>query len=142
MKQDYQNASRVYEELCYMYPENEEYRYQSALSFYNNGEYENALRELSKIESRDYQERIQTLTAYIYYDMEDLQRVRSIQQSREHENINFLVLEGAMDIKENKFQEATEKFKRAINMSGSSCELIYNLALSYFKMKDYQSCME
>lgn len=72
MKQDYSNSSWIYEELCFLYPENDEYRYYSALSFYNNGEYENALRELSKIENAEYGDKIATLTAYIYYDMEDL----------------------------------------------------------------------
>ena len=40
-------------------------------------------------------------------------------------------------MKENKISEATDNFKKAINMSGNSCELIYNLALSYYKIKDY-----
>lgn len=42
-----------------------------------------------------------------------------------------------MDLKENKIQEAIEKFKKALNMSGNSCELVYNLALSHFNTKDY-----
>lgn len=69
--------------------------------------------------------------------MEDLQRARSILLNREHENLNYIVLEGAINLKEDKVGEAIENFKKAINMSGNSCELIYNLALSFYKTKDY-----
>lgn len=72
MKQDYSNASRIYEELRYMYPDNDEYKYYSALSFYHAGEYENSLRELTTIENKNYENKIATLTAYIYYDMDDI----------------------------------------------------------------------
>lgn len=54
-----------------MYPENNEYKYYSSLSFYHNGEYENALRVLSSIEDSKYEDKIATLTSYIYFEMED-----------------------------------------------------------------------
>ena len=46
MIQDYENSCKVYEELTYIYPNNDEYTYYLALSFYKNGDYECALREI------------------------------------------------------------------------------------------------
>ncbi len=141
MIQDYSQACRVYEELVFLYPNNDEYIYYLALSFYKNGDYECALREIQKIDNPEYQERIAQLTAYIYYDLDDLQRVKSIINLKDPKDPGFLILKGAMEFKEKKYSEAKEVFSKARNMQSENCEVIYNLALSHYQTKEYDKCM-
>ena len=141
MKQDYNNASRIYEELSFLYPSNDEYKYYCGLSLYKNGDYESSLRVLTSIQSEEWKNKIATLIAYIKYDLDDLQRAKTILQTREHEDINFIVLDGAINYKEGKIEEAKKLFEKGKNMAGNNCELIYNVALSYYKNKEYDKCM-
>jgi len=50
--------------------------------------------------------------------MEDFQRTRSIIQNQEHEDLKFLVLEGAVNFKEENLTKAQDKFERARSMAG------------------------
>ena len=56
----------------------------------------------------------------------------AIIQLREHKDVKFIVLEGAILFKEGKINEAQKKFETAKNMAGGNLELIYNVALSHY----------
>lgn len=141
MTQDYNNASRVYEELSFLYPDDDEYKFYAAQSYYKNGDYESSLRMCNSIESEKMQNELATLIAYIKYDMEELQQAMALATSRDHDDIKFIILEGAVLLKEGKIADAQRKFEKAKNMAGNNCELIYNVALSYYKSKEYDKCM-
>ena len=46
-----------------------------------------------------------------------------------------IVSEGCMFFKEEEFEKAKNKFQEALNMSGYQCDIAYNIALCYYKMK-------
>ncbi len=46
-----------------------------------------------------------------------------------------IVAEGCMLYKEEKFNEAKDKFQEALNMTGYQCDIAYNIALCFYKMK-------
>ena len=46
-----------------------------------------------------------------------------------------LVAEGCILYKEEKYEEAKAKFQESINMTGYQCDIDYNIALCYYKMK-------
>ena len=46
-----------------------------------------------------------------------------------------IVSEGCMFFKEEEFEKAKNKFQEALNMSGYQCDIAYNIALCFYKMK-------
>jgi len=46
-----------------------------------------------------------------------------------------LVASGCMLFKEEKFSEARDLFQQALNQTGYQCDIAYNIALCYYKMK-------
>jgi len=46
-----------------------------------------------------------------------------------------MVSTGCCLFKEEKYNEAKDKFTEAINISGYSCDIAYNISLCYYKMK-------
>jgi len=49
--------------------------------------------------------------------------------------VEAMVSQGCCLFKEEKFNEAKEKFNEALNVSGYSCDIAYNISLCYYKMK-------
>lgn len=49
--------------------------------------------------------------------------------------VEAMVSQGSCLFKEEKFNEAKEKFNEALNVSGYSCDIAYNISLCYYKMK-------
>ncbi len=46
-----------------------------------------------------------------------------------------VVAQGCMLYKEEKFEEAKNKFQEALNLTGYQCDIAYNIALCYYKLK-------
>jgi len=46
-----------------------------------------------------------------------------------------LVAEGCILYKEEKYEEAKSKFAEALNAAGYQCDIAYNIALCYYKLK-------
>ena len=49
--------------------------------------------------------------------------------------VEAVVAEGCMFFKEEKFEEAKKKFMEALQMAGYQCDIAYNIALCYYKLK-------
>lgn len=141
MKGNYSQAARIYEELSYFYPENDEYKFYTAQFYYKQGDYESALRICNNITSQDYLGKLQTLIGYIKYETNDLIPALRIAQTMESTDACFIVLEAAIYLKQNRIEDAFKLFEKARAMYGSSCEIIYNVALAHFKNKEYDKCM-
>jgi len=46
-----------------------------------------------------------------------------------------IVAQGCMLFKEEKYEEAKNKFTEALNVAGYQCDIAYNIALCFYKMK-------
>jgi tetratricopeptide repeat protein 30 len=141
MAQDYLNASKVYEDLTYLYPNIDEYKLYYGQCLYKTGQYEDALKVSGAIQSKDYQKELILLYAYIRYEMDELQHAKTLCQSFESES-SFVTLEAAILLKEGRFEESRTKFDYSKGISGPSCELLYNLALCHYRLKQYDKCMQ
>ena len=51
------------------------------------------------------------------------------------ESAEAIVATGCMLFKEEKFEDARAKFQEALNIAGYQCDVAYNIALCYYKMK-------
>ena len=141
MSQDYTSASQTYEQLTFLYPEVDEYKLYHAQSLYKEGDYESALRACSGIKSNKYGSQIAILNAYIRYEMDEISMAKNLSESVDND-AKSVILKAAILLKENKYKEALEQYEHAKGIVGPNCELLYNLALCHYRMKQYDKCMQ
>jgi tetratricopeptide repeat protein 30 len=141
MAQDYQSAAPIYEQLTYLYPMVDDYKIYYAQSLYKMGEYDSALKVSSNITNPEYQEQIAVLSAYIRYEMEEYNLAKNISETVESQ-ASSMILKASILLKEEKYEEALQKFEHSKGIVGTKPELLYNIALCYYRMKQYDKCMQ
>lgn len=141
MAQDFQSACPIYEQLTYLYPGEDEYKLYYAQSLYRMSEYDSALRACQGINSPEYQEQLTVLNAYIRYEMGEYNTAKNLSESVDSE-ASSMVLKAAILLKEEKYEEALQKFEHSKGIVGNRPELLYNIALCHYKMRQYDKCMQ
>jgi tetratricopeptide repeat protein 30 len=141
MAQDFQSSCPIYEQLTYLYPTEDEYKLYYAQCLYRMSEYDSALRACQGITSPEYQEQLTVLNAYIRYEMGEYNTAKNLSESVENE-ASSMVLKAAILLKEEKFEEALQKFEHSKGIVGNKPELLYNIALCHYKMRQYDKCMQ
>jgi tetratricopeptide repeat protein 30 len=51
------------------------------------------------------------------------------------DSAEMIIAQGCLLFKEEKYEEARQKFQDAMNMTGYQCDIAYNIALCYYKLK-------
>ncbi|RHY32197.1 hypothetical protein DYB32_002780, partial [Aphanomyces invadans] len=131
--QSFHNAVSMYEQLCKLFPDVEDYHLYYAQALYKAGQYDAASRKASQLESEQY-------TA-VYYEQNDIKATQSILDQCLRDDPTTIVFEGAIDFKEGRFDDAKKKFGDAMNVLGYQSDLCYNIALCYFRLKQYGNAM-
>lgn len=135
--QDFANASEMYTKLVEIHPEVDEYRVAHAQSLFKAGAYEDAQRACLKVDNPVYAQRMQSLQAAIKYEQDDLAGTKAMLSQCIAEEAETIVNSGCVLFKEEKFEEARTKFADAMNMLGYAADLAYNIALCYYRMKQF-----
>lgn len=135
---NYSDAATYYDQLVRICPTVEEYQVYYAQSLYKAGNYDAALRECSQIDSEQFHQRIVKLQAAITYEQDELSNTKSyLEQHYGGVDPDVTVLQGCVMIKEGRYEEALQKFQEAQNSLGPKPDIMYNVALAYFHVKDY-----
>jgi len=133
--QDFASASNMYEQLVNLFPDVDEYRVAFAQSLFKAGQYENAQKMCLKVDNPSYAQRMMSLQAAIKYEQDDLAGTKTMLAQCVSDNADTIVNLACVLFKEEKYEEAREKFADAMNMIGYSADLSYNIALCYYRMK-------
>jgi len=133
--QDFASASNMYEQLVNLFPDVDEYRVAFAQSLFKAGQYENAQKMCLKVDNPSYAQRMMSLQAAIKYEQDDLAGTKTMLAQCVSDNSDTIVNLACVLFKEEKYEEAREKFADAMNMIGYSADLSYNIALCYYRMK-------
>ncbi|EQC42807.1 hypothetical protein SDRG_00528 [Saprolegnia diclina VS20] len=139
--QSFHNAVSMYEQLCKLFPDVEDYHLYYAQSLYKAGQYDAASRKASQLESEQYSHRVALLRSAIYYEQNDIKATQSILDQCLRDDPTTVVFDGAIEYKEGRFEEAKKKFNDAMNVLGYQSDLCYNIALCYFRLKQYGNAM-
>ncbi|CAK4354466.1 unnamed protein product [Aphanomyces euteiches] len=139
--QSFNNAVSMYEQLCRLFPDVEDYHLYYAQALYKAGQYDAASRKASQLESEQYSHRVTLLRAAVYYEQNDIKATQSILDQCLRDDPTTIVFDGAIDYKEGRFEEAKKKFADAMNVLGYQSDLCYNIALCYFRLKQYGNAM-
>jgi len=102
---------------------------------YKAGDYETAQKVCQTIDNPNQASKITQLQIAIQYELEEVSHAKSLAEQLEKDSSEAIITEGCLYFKEGKFEEARQKFQEAMNSSGYQCDLAYNIALCYYKMK-------
>eukprot|EP00756_Hemistasia_phaeocysticola_P032202 Hpha_TRINITY_DN16397_c1_g11::TRINITY_DN16397_c1_g11_i1::g.62579::m.62579/K19683/TTC30, DYF1; tetratricopeptide repeat protein 30 len=137
MLADYTNASVMYEQLTKICPGVEEYKVYYAQSLYKSGQYGDALKVCGTINQQEYGNRLQKLQASVKYEQDDLTGCRSHLETCLVDDPEIVVLQGCVAFKEGKHDLALQRFQDAKTALDDQADLAYNIALTYYQMKQY-----
>ena len=137
---NFEVASQTYQHLLELYPDNEDYHLYYAQSLYKAGLYQDAAREAVKVSGRNKQ--VTTLLVANSYEQEELIAARRQLDKCSPDDPDTLVNTGCILFKEGKFEAARSKFNEALNSTGASAELQYNIALCLYKGKSYADSLK
>ena len=136
-QQDFPNASNTYGQLTQAVPEVDEYKIYYVQSLMKAGMYDEALQVCSTVENPELTERVTLLQAAISYEQDEVQLARSFLDQCSPEAEERQVFEGALLWKEKRHNDAMKQFTGAMNTTGYQPDLAYNIALCYYKTKQY-----
>jgi tetratricopeptide repeat protein 30 len=125
----------MYDQLTKFFPEVDSYKLYHAQSLYKAGLYTEALKVAQQIENPEYADRILQLQIAIQYELEEISHAKSLIQQMPPDSAEMIIAQGCLLFKEEKFEEARQKFQDAMNMTGYQCDIAYNIALCYYKLK-------
>ncbi|KAG2521541.1 hypothetical protein BBO99_00005559 [Phytophthora kernoviae] len=137
----FHQAVGMYEQLCASYPEVDEYQLYLAQALYKSGQYDAASRRASQLETEQFAQRVHLLRAASYYEQNDIKATRSVLEECLPDDPTTIVFDGAIEYKEGRYEAARGKFADALNILGYQPDLSYNIALCFFKMKQYGNAM-
>uniref|UniRef100_H3GPW1 Tetratricopeptide repeat protein 30 n=1 Tax=Phytophthora ramorum TaxID=164328 RepID=H3GPW1_PHYRM len=120
-------AVGMYEQLCANYPEVDEYQLYLA--------------HTTQLESEQFAQRVHLLRAASYYEQNDIKAACSVLEECLPDDPTTNVFDGAIEYKEGRYEAARAKFADALNILGYQLDLSYNIALCFFKMKQYGNAM-
>ncbi|KAG8187859.1 hypothetical protein JTE90_001232 [Oedothorax gibbosus] len=135
--QDFVNAANCYEHLTVVCPEVDDYKLYYAQSLYQACLYQEAMKVTCQIENPDYQTKIVKLQAAIKYGEEDLAAAKGLVDQSPSGDPDTEVNLGCLLFKEGRYEEACKKFMTAIQVEGYVPDLSYNIALCYYRLKQY-----
>eukprot|EP01029_Cantina_marsupialis_P019421 TRINITY_DN4505_c0_g2_i1.p1 TRINITY_DN4505_c0_g2~~TRINITY_DN4505_c0_g2_i1.p1 ORF type:complete len:676 (-),score=189.80 TRINITY_DN4505_c0_g2_i1:1095-3122(-) len=137
MMQDYNSAYQLYEKLVRLYPQSSEYRLYFAQSLNKAAMFDDATKTANRIDDPQMHQRVLMLQANIHYQSEEIVSARSFLDQCIQEEPDVIVNQACLLLKEERYEEARIKFTDAMNASGYDCGIAYNIALCYYREKQY-----
>eukprot|EP00742_Colponemidia_sp_Colp-10_P002065 GILJ01002206.1.p1 GENE.GILJ01002206.1~~GILJ01002206.1.p1 ORF type:complete len:660 (+),score=124.52 GILJ01002206.1:316-2295(+) len=135
--QDFRSSAAMYEQLTKFFPDVEEYRIYHAQTLYKAGMYPEATRVCQQIDNPQHSQRMLLLQAAIQYEQDEIVNAKNLLSRCLSDDPDAVVSDGCMLFKEGKFEEARLRFVEAMNTLGYQSDLAYNIALCYYRMKQF-----
>lgn len=141
--QDYFSSAEAYNQLQQLCPEVDDYKLYYVMSLYKAGDYAAAMRASFGVENPAYQAKVQKIQAAIKYMEEDYAGSKNlVEQSSEEDDSENVINMGCLLYKENQYEKACKKFQQAIQLAGYRANLSYNIALCYYRQKQYAPALK
>jgi len=145
---DFIQAAKMYEELIKVCPDVDEYKMNYAQSLYKAALYPEATRAAVRVDSPQYAQKILMLQAAIKYESDELSQCKALLDQCLPDDPEIVVNSAAILFKEAGLQadpakksacydQARLKYQEAISTLGYQADLQCNIALCYYKVKQY-----
>ena len=139
---DYQSSAQCYEQLCQLYPDIAEYRFQWAQSLQKAGLYADALSvSQTLVNNGDWRQRVLALQAAIQFDADSLNDAASALNQCEPDD-NVMYARACLQYKERKYEAAHATFTLVQNSSGQQPDITYSLATCLYQQKLYTAALK
>lgn len=140
--QSFVEAANCYEQLAAMHPDVPEYKLYFAQALYEASMFDEAYKVTMQITAPELEKKVTKLQSAIKYGEEDTITAKSLVDSYPQDDPDKDINLGCLLYKENQFEEALQKFSRSLNILGFNAHLHYNIALCYFRLKEYPQALK
>lgn len=134
---DFSSAAQHYEQLIGICPDVEEYKLYYSQCLYKAGAFPEATKAAVRIEGEQYAQRVLMLQSIIKYEQDELPSSKALLDQCHQEEPDVIVNYAAIAFKESKFESARQQYTEAITTMGYQADLAYNIALCYYREKQY-----
>eukprot|EP01038_Epipyxis_sp_PR26KG_P005705 gene5705-7874_t len=134
---DFKGAAQAYEQLIKICPDVDEYRIYYAQSLFKAGSYPEATKAAVRVENEQFYQRVKMLQAVIKYEQDELPSSKALLDECHSEDPDVIINYAAIAFKEGNFESARNQYMEAINSMGFQSDLAYNVALCYYREKQY-----
>ncbi|XP_018370782.1 PREDICTED: tetratricopeptide repeat protein 30A isoform X2 [Trachymyrmex cornetzi] len=141
--QDFMAAAECYEKLVQLCPQENLYKLYYAQSLHQACMYPEAWTICSTIINQSNLEfKVKKLQAAIKYGQEDMVAAKNLVDQCPADDVDTEINLGCLLYKEEKYEQALKKFSNALQIAGFKPHLSYNVALCYFKLKEYAASLK
>lgn len=134
---EFANASQCYEQLVSICPDVEEYKLYYAQSLYKSGLFSEALKSAIRVEGEQFSQRVLMLQSIIKYEQDELPASKGYLDQCHSDDPDVIINYAAIAFKEGNFPAARAQYSEALNTMGYQADLAYNIALCYYREKQY-----
>lgn len=125
-----------------MHPDVPEYKLYFAQALYEASMFEESYKVTMQVTAPELERKVTKLQSAIKYGEEDTISAKSLVDSYPQDDPDKDINLGCLLYKENQFEEALQKFSRSLNILGFNAHLHYNVALCYFRLKEYPQALK
>ncbi|CAD6231712.1 GSCOCG00001549001-RA-CDS [Cotesia congregata] len=141
--QDFINAAECYEKLVHLCPEEKLYKLYYAQSLHQACLFQEAWNVCLTIANHsNLDNQVKKLQAAIKYGQEDIIAVKNLIDQCPPDDIDTEINLGCLLYKEEQYEKALKKFLSALQIAGFKPHLSYNVALCFYKLKEYSSSLK
>lgn len=140
--QAFVEAANCYEQLTAMHPDVPEYRLYFAQALYEASMFEESFKVTMQINNPELERKVIKLQSAIKYSEDDTATAKGLVDSYPQDDPDKDINLGCLLFKENHFEEALQKFSRSLNVVGFNAHLHYNIAVCYFKLKEFPQALK
>lgn len=136
-EEDYHKACTSYDKLTQLNPANDYYKLVHAQCLYKTARYYDAMRASFAVQSPELKDKAALLQAAIRYAEEDIQSAKSILAECDSENESIMLDQAVVLFKEDRFEEALEKYMDVKRIHGFRPEVAYYIALCHYRLNHF-----
>ena len=141
-QEDYQKACVSYGKLAELNPTNDTYKLHHANCLYKTEQYYEAMRVSFGIQDPNLKSQAALLQAAIRYAEEDVQSAKSILAQNDQEDMDVMLDQACVLYREDRFEEALDKYMEVKRVHGFIPEVAYCIALCYYRMSKFPETVQ
>ena len=141
-QEDYQKAAVSYGKLVQLNPGNDEYKLHHATCLYKTEQYYEAMKASFAIQDPNLKAQAALLQAAIRYAEEDVQSAKAILAEGDQEDMDVMLDQACVLYKEDRFEEALDKYMEVKRIHGFMPEVAYCIALCYYRMNRFSETVQ
>lgn len=140
--QSFVEAASCYEQLTAMHPDIPEYKIYFAQALYEASMFEESYKVTMQINAPELERKVIKLQSAIKYGEDDTLTAKGLVDEYPPDDLDKDINLGCLLYKDNQYEDALQKFSRSLNVLGFNAHLHYNIALCYFKLKEYPQALK